>query len=497
MRADVLLLCLGLLFAGCTGVETPAGRGGSRVLRQRRHPERLPPGTALITSRPGEQSRQAVELGLLDVEPFEHLLLRAGLDSLDELPVRRNPFTPEDAVEVLGRLMEKPVTLGTFPPRMAAGFLLREVLEGGDVSREELERRVQRFAREQVAVLRPDGYLAWALDGSTQQKVAPVEWKDGAFRAGHFELGRFYSGRSGVFRHADAQLRTVDGPPLAEVYDDADVINRTLDGAEDAFAEMAVALGTLLSHSPGDALAALRHLPTGLVALIASSPEYLERFQYMTRGEQIQEAARLTTSVIATWGTASATTRTVRGLLAGTEATVPVLSLSSQGTLVLERVAVPAGRTAAVLSGGPGAAIILQRANTSGGGAPSSGGPGRWKPARESIEETARRYQAQITHEPEGFVYEIDDVKFDGFNEEALLEAKGPGYEKFLDQAVEQGGWFEGFSDMVRQARRQLRVARGFPMEWHFAEQKVADYMRALFKRNGLGRVPVLFTPPD
>ncbi|RKH42139.1 hypothetical protein D7X12_16515 [Corallococcus sicarius] len=437
-----------------------------------------------------------MELGLLDLDAFETLLVRAGLEELDGLPLRRNPFTPEDALEVLGRLMERPVTLGTFPPRMAAGLLLREVLEGGEVSRETLLLRVQRFAREQVAVLRPDGYLAWALDGSTQQKVAPVTWKDGAFRAGNFELGRFYSGRSGVFRHADAQLRTVPGPPLAEVYDDADVLSRTLDGAEDAFAEMAVALGTLLSHSPAEALAALRHLPSGLVALIASSPDYLERFQYMTRGEQLQEAARLTTSVIATWGTASATTRTVRGLLASTEATVPVLSLSAQGALVLERVAVPAERSAAVLSGGPGAAVILLRANTAGGGASSSGGPGRWKPAREHMEEPARRYQAQITQAPEGLVYEIDDVKFDGFNERLLLEAKGPGYEKFLDQAVEQGGWFEGFSDMVRQARRQQQVARGFPMEWHFAERRVADYVRALFRRNGLGRVQVLFTPP-
>lgn len=99
---------------------------------------------------------------------------------------------------MLGVLLGKPVTLAHFPPRMAASYLLREVLERGELSREELLRRVERFSR--VAVLRPDGYLAWVVDGKTQQKVAPVEWRDGAFRAHGFELGRFYTSLSGVFR---------------------------------------------------------------------------------------------------------------------------------------------------------------------------------------------------------------------------------------------------------------------------------------------------------
>ncbi|RYZ42723.1 MAG: hypothetical protein EOO71_06690 [Myxococcaceae bacterium] len=388
MRVDVVVVLVALLFAGCAGVETSSGHNAARTLRQRsayaseersgtrqdalsedeeseeeHRPQRLPPGTVIIT-RPGEQLRYAVELGLLKVDTFEKLLVRAGLEDLDELPLRRNPFTPDDAAEVLGRLMAKPVTLGTFPPRMAAGFLLREVLEQGEISREEMARRVKRFAREQVAVLRPDGYLAWALNGSTQQKVAPIAWKDGAFRAGSFELGRFYSGRGGVFRSVDAQLRASDWRPLAEVYDDADVINRSLDGAEDAFVELYHAMGQLLSR-PADSLAGLSRLPAAVVALIASSPDYWERFQYKTAGEQIREVARLTTNVIMLCGTASATTRTLTRSMVGAEALVPVLSLSAEGVLAFERVAVPVGRTAAVLSSGPGAAIILQRVDDS------------------------------------------------------------------------------------------------------------------------------------
>jgi hypothetical protein len=42
---------------------------------------------------------------------------------------------------------------------------------------------------------------------------------------------------------------------------------------------------------------------------------------------------------------------------------VPVLSLSAEGLLVMERVVVPVGRMGTVLSGGPGAAIILQKAD--------------------------------------------------------------------------------------------------------------------------------------
>jgi hypothetical protein len=44
-----------------------------------------------------------------------------------------------------------------------------------------------------------------------------------------------------------------------------------------------------------DSLTRLRALPSGVMARIASSPEYWRRFQRMTRGEQIREASRLTT----------------------------------------------------------------------------------------------------------------------------------------------------------------------------------------------------------
>ncbi|WP_371746077.1 hypothetical protein [Myxococcus sp. CA040A] len=330
-------------------------------------------------------------------------------------------LTPTHAARLLEALTGKDVTLGQFPARVAVGFMLREVLDAGEVSRAELVRRAERFNH--LAVLRPDGCLAWVRSGLTQQRVAPVEWKDGTFRAHGFELGRFYNGRTGVFRLLDDELREVNGFAIADVHDDADVISRTLDGAEEAFVGLALAVGQFFSMSPADNLAALRQMPVAVAALLASSPEYLERFQSMTRGEQIQAVSKLVTNIIATWGTVSATTRAFQGA-ALAMAEVPVLSLSAQGALAMERVVVPVGHAAAVLSGGPGAAIILQRAGeggSSGSTSPTGGkayssfksfkramgpaGPGKeWHHIVEQTDGNVARFGPKSIHNTENIV---------------------------------------------------------------------------------------------
>jgi hypothetical protein len=313
-------------------------------------------------------ARTVVRGTAVRVDVFESLLVYAGLNNKWDCPPSGQPLTPGEAARLLGVLLTKPVTLANFPPRMAASHLLREVIERGELSREELLRRVERFER--VAVLRPDGYLAWVVDGKTQQKVAPVEWRDGAFRAHLFELGRFYASRSGVFRLADAQMQQT-GPLLAEVYDDADYISRTLDGAEEAFVELALAIGKLLTY-PTDSISALRKLPAGLVALIASSPEYLERLRYMTRGEQVKALSKLATTLIVTYGAAGGATRTLTAAMGGAEAMVPVLTLSAEGALVMQRIAVPVGTMATALGTGVGGVYVLS--TTSGGGSLNSSG---------------------------------------------------------------------------------------------------------------------------
>ncbi|RKH08411.1 hypothetical protein D7X74_31665 [Corallococcus sp. CA047B] len=536
MRADVLLGCVALLFTGCASLPPGPGRtlgytsrtatDSPGVRASNDEPPHASAPVPSVTSRedaPPLYRRKAVRevvtgaspvraVAMADVassdnaqqDAWAQLLTNAGVEARDERPLG-GALTPTQASRLLGVLLSKPVTLSTFPPLMAAGFILREVMEGGEVTRQELLRRVERFSREQVAVLRPDGYLAWALTGRTQQKVATVEWREGAFRAGNFELGHFYSGKGGVFRAVDAQLHEAHWRPLAEVYDDADFINRSLDGAGDAFVELYHALGQLLSH-PVDSIAGLSNLPAGVAALITSSPSYWERFQSMTRGEQIREVSRLTTGLLITGGAASATTRTLKGMAVGAEVSVPVLSLSAQGALALERVAVPAGRVASVLSGGPGAAIILQRANTaSKGGAPSQG-PGQWGPAKESMSTRARRYQEQITGHSADEAYWVGGVgknsggvKFDGFKESALLEAKGPGYaNKFLD-TLDPKSWFEptGAKGFIDQALRQRDsvLGMGIAIEWHVAEEGAAKAIRKLLQDNGVREITVIHTP--
>ncbi len=412
----LLVLSAVLLSTGCVTVAPPAGRGalldhnpraapgrgqpGERRLGSnhaatgstasprllRRRDERVR-GTEVAMVSPADMALYAAVTGAEQADAFERLLLSAGLDNVDDAPARGSPLTPREAARVLSVLLKNPVTLGSFPPRMAICYLLREVLEGGEVSREELLRRVERF--ESVAVLRPDGYLAWALNGRTQQRVGPVTWNDEAFRAGFFELGRFYTVSGSVLRKADARLRPVmEGPPLAELLSGTDYLNSTLDGAEEAFVELYHAMGQLLSR-PLDSIAALQHLPAGVAALIASSPEYLERFRYMTRGEQVKAVSKLTTHLIVTFGMAGGTTRAVTQTVGGLEATVPVLSLSAEGVLVMERVVVPVGRVATVLSEGAGAALIFYQVGPGGGGEGGGGGGTggtNWKPGPNDVD---------------------------------------------------------------------------------------------------------------
>jgi hypothetical protein len=315
--------------------------------------------------------------------------------------------------------------------------------------------------------------------------------------AGPFELGHFYVSNGFVLRRADEALRPVE-PLLAEVYDDADVVGRTLDGAQEAFVELAHALGRLFAH-PLESLAALRQLPQGVAALIASSPEYWERFRHMTAGEQLQAVSKLTTALLSTWGAAVGTTRTVTGRLAGAEAQVPVLSLSAEGALVIERLAVPVGQTASVLGRGPGAALILQRASTGANGPPPAVGPGQWGPARESMSSAARRYQEQITGRSAEEAYWVDGVKFDGFKDGVLLEAKGPNYANKFQDNFEPEPWFQdtGARELREQARRQRDKVQGLGIriEWHVAEKKAAEAIRELLKANNIQEITVIHTP--
>jgi hypothetical protein len=122
-------------------------------------------------------------------------------------------------------------------------------------------------------------------------------------------------------------------------------------------------------------------------------------------------------------------------------------------------------------------------------------GPGKWKRANESMSPRAARYQHQITGAPSGRVYDVNGVKFDGYRNGTLLDAKGPGYE----WAVKNGQFirkYKGAESLLDQAQRQLRAAGGTPIRWEVAEAKTAEAIRNMFRRNGITGIDVVHTPP-
>jgi hypothetical protein len=151
-------------------------------------------------------------------------------------------------------------------------------------------------------------------------------------------------------------------------------------------------------------------------------------------------------------------------------------------------------------------AVAMAARDSSGGKAgaqtapPSSGGPGEWVQAGEYMPEQSRRYQAQVTGAPEGTAYRVkrgdDEVDFDGFEQGVLLEAKGTGYAKWIDDDLNFVEFFKGRNQMLEQAERQFRVAVGTPIRWIVAEKKLAGALRKLFKANGLEDIEVVHIPP-
>ncbi len=137
-------------------------------------------------------------------------------------------------------------------------------------------------------------------------------------------------------------------------------------------------------------------------------------------------------------------------------------------------------------------AVAMTARGGSGGQAvpPGSGGPGQWVQVDESMSERARNFQAQVTGAREGYAYRIiwgnKEVDFDGFEQGVLIEAKGPGYAKWIDDDLEFVEFFKGRHQMLEQAKRQFRAARGTPIRWIVAEEKLAGALRLLFERESL-----------
>ena len=122
----------------------------------------------------------------------------------------------------------------------------------------------------------------------------------------------------------------------------------------------------------------------------------------------------------------------------------------------------------------------------------------------------AARYQAYISKLinpdqplPIGMAVELPNplggipVSFDECRQSdgTMIEVKGPGYLDMLLRPTKYP-WQGVEDDMVWQARRQLMAAGGRAVEWYFAEDVVAEYMRRVFEKEGLSSIIIKVVPP-
>jgi hypothetical protein len=126
-------------------------------------------------------------------------------------------------------------------------------------------------------------------------------------------------------------------------------------------------------------------------------------------------------------------------------------------------------------------------------GARASTPIGQWSTVAESMTARAASYQARISGRG-GEAFVVNGVKFDGVRNGVLLDAKGPGYARFVRDG-EFRPWWRGAEALVSQARRQLAAARGAPIQWHFAEESAASATRALLQGRGISGIDIVVTP--
>lgn len=306
------------------------------------------------------------------VAPGKQIAQRA-IAQMDEAAARSlGDTSPADAARLVSELAATPVSLVQFGPRRCLLHLMQEVAAGKQtVTRVELDRRSDRYAP--LVVVRPDGYWAVALTGAALQRAFPPE----RLSSPPYEIGRFYYSRGGVMYGTDAGLQPT-GPSVAQLGLEHDVVSAALDGVEDAAAAMVRGLAQLITH-PIQTIAGLAHLPSALAQLIASSPEYWERFRAMPLPDQVRKAAELISTLVLMYGTAVGTTSTIAAAASEVgEVTINVLRLQPNGAFAVAQVSVPVGTVATAMSGGPGAVYVLSMMSSAGsggqGGGSSSGG---------------------------------------------------------------------------------------------------------------------------
>ncbi|WP_406505364.1 ricin-type beta-trefoil lectin domain protein [Streptomyces sp. NBC_00212] len=174
-------------------------------------------------------------------------------------------------------------------------------------------------------------------------------------------------------------------------------------------------------------------------------------------------------------------------------------ALAGIGTKALrelgERCATAGARTAAF--------TIAVRAVGGGGGYCKwleLGGPGTWITETESMSATDRAYEQRVTNGvPSGISYKVPAdfrpsgfVKFDGYQNGKLLDAKNQNLEKLIGS----DGKLKPFvTEPIKQARDQSQAAKGVPIVWYVSDEKTATAFKYMMADNNITGITVIFQP--
>jgi hypothetical protein len=111
----------------------------------------------------------------------------------------------------------------------------------------------------------------------------------------------------------------------------------------------------------------------------------------------------------------------------------------------------------------------------------------------------ARAYQEQVTGHTSTEGYIVRGVKFDGFRDGVLIDAKGPGYARFTRDRRFRQWWTNsptGGLAMLRQATCQAAVANGMPIEWTVAEPEAVEAITRFLGRSAGAGITMRYVPP-
>ncbi len=299
-----------------------------------------------------------------ELRPFARTLVRAGLSEGDAARLVLSGASPEEAAAMALHLLSGPVSLAAFGPRATTLSVLGRIAGG---ERPATGEDVQKLIgmHERLMIVRPDGYLAWAISGKAVEKAGEVKLEDDRLKAGRLDVGRFYASDCGCLRELDESLE-ID--PLKGIVHELalehDAVNQVLDGAEDTLVAFAMGVGGLI-HDPVRAFRDLAQLPSAITQIMVNSPELWERFRAMPGGDQLRVISQIATTLLSLNSAGSSATTAIRSAAAGARisGTVRCLSLEVvlelRWNLELADVAAAGGALGGAFVLGPGAAAEL------------------------------------------------------------------------------------------------------------------------------------------